>query len=272
MATQAEWTPDKIRRFWDHYGQRTELHEEYFSYQVGKGIVNFLGMSGKMVPGMKLLDLGCGPGFLLQELLAGPYECWGFEYSEQTAKLVNEKFRSFGNWRGAFASETIPVPCPDGLFDFVSCIETLEHLRDDMLPEYLLEIRRLLKTKGFALFSVPYAEDLSRNHIYCPFCDSVFHKVQHLRSFTIESLSGLMERHGFRTLFCDRLDFGVFQQRMPNWDQINISSIRKWTKIATCQVLSGLFPRSFRDGKLLRLFSGHGPHLGALVEPDPGKP
>lgn len=270
MPSQAEWTPEKIRSFWNYYGQRIDLHNEYFSYEVGKGIVNFLGISGKMTPGMKLLDLGCGPGFLLQELLVRPYECWGFDYSDQTVKLVNERFRSSRNWRGAFASETIPVPFPDGLFDLVICVETLEHLRNETLSEYLVEIRRLLNRTGFALFTVPYEEDLSRGLTYCPFCDTEFHRVQHLRSFTIESLLALMDRHGFRPIFCDRLDFGLFQKYIPSWDQANISSVLGSSKIKACKFLSALFPRSFRDGKLLRLFSGRGDHLCALVEPKSG--
>jgi SAM-dependent methyltransferase len=265
MATQAEWTPDKIRDFWNYYGQRIDLHDEYFSYQVGKGIVTFLGISGKMVPGMKLLDLGCGPGFLLQELLSCPYECWGFDYSDQTVKLVNEKFQSFKNWRGAIASDTIPVPFPDGNFDLVACVETLEHLQDDVLFEYLKEVQRLLNINGFALFTVPYEEDLSRNRTYCPFCDTEFHKVQHLRSFTAQSLSALMESHGFRVIYCDRLDFRAFQMRMPSWGNINMVSLWGWSKIAAVKAISAIFPRSFQNGKLLRLFSGRGPHLCALV-------
>ena len=264
-----QWTAATIGRFWEHYGTRTDLRSEYFTYQVGNGIVSFLTFAGRLKPGLLVLDYGCGPGFLVEKLLAKDVRCYGLENSPRAVELVNQKFRKNPNWMGAMEVSEPPAPFPDRTFDVITCLETLEHLLDDRLPLVVEEIHRLLKPGGVALFTTPNNEDLLRSHVYCPFCETSFHKVQHVRSFSDESMRVLLESHGFRTLFCRGINFDAFQRRpsLRKWKDLSLREIGKWLRSRTNVVLDRMAKKPFPYGRdfNIRLEDGDH-HLCALVE------
>lgn len=207
----AEWSHESIRRFWNYHGQKQQVETEYFSYQVGDALLNLLVRAKAFSKEWNVLDFGCGPGFLLERFLRKGNSCYGFDFSNRTVEKVNEKFSPRQNWKGAVSASELPIGYETGFFDLVTCIETVEHLLEDMIPTTLKEIHRLLKPSGIALFTTPAQEDLSQSHIYCPFCDHEFHKVQHVRSFTPESMTGLLTRHGFKVIYCESIDLFELQ-------------------------------------------------------------
>src|SRR5439155_25597686 len=101
---------------------------------------------------------------------------------------MNNKYHEFANWMGATTFTQPPSPYQAESFDLVICLETLEHLLDDTISAIISEIYGLLKPGGAALFTTPNNEELSRNFVYCPFCQTEFHQVQHVRSFSEGSL------------------------------------------------------------------------------------
>jgi SAM-dependent methyltransferase len=268
-AKPGQWTPATIGLFWENYGARTDLRSEYFTYQVGNGIVGFLAFAGRLTPEMVALDYGCGPGFLIEKLLARKVRCHGVENSPNAVEVVNQKFADNPNWMGALEVRDPPAPFPDESFDLVTCLETLEHLLDDRLPVVIQEIRRLLKPRGVALFTTPNNEDLLRSHVYCPFCETSFHRVQHVRSFTESSMKDLLASHGFRTLFCRGINFDAFQRRpsLRQWRDLSLSEIGRWIQSRTNTMLDRIAPRPFPNGRDFNSRLSQGSHhLCALVE------
>ena len=85
-------------------------------------------------------------------------------------------------------------------------LETVEHLPDTKLLPTLGEIRRILKTDGVLICSTRNEENLLKNKVLCPDCGCVFHRMQHVRSFSAEILTKSMEGCGFKTIYCN----GVF--------------------------------------------------------------
>lgn len=263
---QFMWTPDLINKYWNYISQRRDLYPEYFSYQVGNGICNFL-VESKMFEAKKnVLDYGCGPGFLLENLLNRDAVCHGFDFSEKSVELVNIKFNGRKNWNKAVFSKSLPMPYEDDTFDIITCIETLEHLLDNMIPSTLNEIKRLLKPNGVALFTTPNEENLCNNYIYCPFCNAEFHKVQHVRSFSKDTLKDLLESFGYKVLFCNNLNFKDFQKTPMNWKSVSIEKIRDCCKDHSDRLLDLLSKRQFPEGRYLQSRINKGPHLCALVK------
>lgn len=100
--------------------------------------------------GTRVLDIGCGEGVLVAE------------YRDRLAiEGIDSNYSSEYVRHGA-ATE---LPAESGTVDCVLCLDVLEHLSYDDQPVALAEMRRVLKTGGEALLSLPNLAHLqSRVH------------------------------------------------------------------------------------------------------------
>jgi 2-polyprenyl-3-methyl-5-hydroxy-6-metoxy-1,4-benzoquinol methylase len=184
------WDAESIRRFWDRQATDSVLSANYFGRAFAGAISNVLRTE---LRGEHVLDFGCGPGFVSERLLADGLTVTAVDQSPDSVAAAEERCSGVG-WRGAHVGSG---DLPKEAFDGVICIETIEHLDDDALGEVLAEIRRLLRPGGVVLFTTPNDEDLSASLAYCPFCDTEFHAVQHVRSWTPESVTAALVSAGF---------------------------------------------------------------------------
>ena len=268
----AEWSPERIRRYWNWLGHNPFNQATYFSFRVGRGVVRFLDAAG-ILRG-RVLDFGCGTGHLLKELLGRGLECYGADSSDEAVARVNKDFSAFANWRGAELTERFTTHHPDHFFDLVTCLETLEHLPEESAASLFRELRRILKPGGMLFLTVPFAEDLERETIYCPFCQSLFHRWQHMNSFSREKLEALIVRQGLRAELCDTIDFEQFQLdfKFPRLTLLNLSNLRIWLRFSAGRVLDRLMPRPFPGARTTRFRLGRSrhTHLFAIVRMIPG--
>jgi ubiquinone/menaquinone biosynthesis C-methylase UbiE/acyl carrier protein len=103
--------------------------------------------------GMRVLDCGCGPGYVLEKLhgLYPAMECTGIEVDEQLVAVANRNVAEKNLYRcQIFQQSVTAMELPDDSFDFVIARLVLEHLPNPMLA--LKEVLRVLKTGGTALF------------------------------------------------------------------------------------------------------------------------
>ena len=103
------------------------------------------------VSGLVVLDAGCGPGFLLRDLLhGGAAGVVGIDISPTMLEISRERLGS-----EVELIETnlgAPLPLDDDSFDLVVSSLALDYVRDWSVP--LSEFRRVLKPKGRLVFSV----------------------------------------------------------------------------------------------------------------------
>ncbi len=100
----------------------------------------------------KILDVGCGTGFLTNEMknmYPEAYVC-GIDISQ---KALTQARREYKNVRFIYTDVAKELPFPDNHFDLVVSGEHIEHLVDTDI--YLSEINRVTKTGGQLILTTP---------------------------------------------------------------------------------------------------------------------
>lgn len=211
---EIDWTPEKVKRLWDFYGASDGHADTYFARSSGDRVValarRLAGLSGRV------LDFGCGPGHLVEHLLAGSgaSSVAGLDFSSASVEEANRRLHAEPRFEGAVAVETLPSAFAAESFDAVFAVEVVEHLEDDQLSEFLGEARRVLRPEGSLVLTTPNEEQLAAQKVCCPECGCIFHKWQHVRSWSAASLSATLEEHGFRTVATRRTCFGSLPRRL----------------------------------------------------------
>lgn len=121
---------------------------------------NIVTCSIKPFPGMKVLDIGCGPADILDYLPDVDY--WGFDINEE---YIHEAQEKFGN-RGNFQCKQIQLADLTDLpsFDVVLAIGLLHHLDDTMAKAFFQLALKALRKEG-RLLTVDPCLDPSQNPI-----------------------------------------------------------------------------------------------------------
>ena len=194
------WTPQKAEQFWNYFSSDPKFSEQYFSNHSGALLLEYLSTLVKFEG--RVLDYGCGLGYLVGHLLNRGTACEALDFSERSIKLVLQKFERHPLFRGATVANTVPTPLPDKSIDVLVSVEMVEHLFDEHLAPTFKEFHRLVRPGGTLIVTTPHDEDLAASRVLCPDCGACFHQYQHLRSWTADSLRQALESNGFETVTC----------------------------------------------------------------------
>jgi SAM-dependent methyltransferase len=179
---KVEWDDQKIAEFWN--AASDVWSEKFFSHGAGGA---FLEIAKKHL-GRHVLDVGCGDGFLVQEMRRRGYEAIGADLAPgedpNLFKIPGTELEKLGIER----------------FDSAVSLETFEHMLPEKLVPTLCSIARVLKPGGKLIFTVPFEENLQEEACVCPDCHALFHRWQHQQAFTRESLSALLKSAGFEPI------------------------------------------------------------------------
>jgi 2-polyprenyl-3-methyl-5-hydroxy-6-metoxy-1,4-benzoquinol methylase len=192
------WTDELIQRFWDAVG-RTSLDELSFGKLAGPRLVDLL--SEYLSPGTVVCDYGAGGGHLARLLIEHGFPTAIYEPSRQRAEKLSRELDSLEGFLGVASGEA------HDKFNVVIMSEVVEHLPDGVLRRALERAAALLVPGGKLVITTPNNESLEQGSVYCPRCNSFFHRWQHLRSFTTQSLADLLERNGFKAESIGLVDF-----------------------------------------------------------------
>jgi 2-polyprenyl-3-methyl-5-hydroxy-6-metoxy-1,4-benzoquinol methylase len=203
------WTPEAVARYWDYVSSRDDLADQYFAKQVGAGVAGYLGSEVELA-GAVVLDYGCGPGHLVDHLIARGARVYGADLSAASVFAAHARLADNASWGGGAVIRRGELPFDDSVFDVVLSVETIEHVLDDELSDLFREIRRVVRPSGAAVFTTPNDEDLKTGMNFCPGCGAEFHRWQHVRSWNRETLSVALNEAGFSVMICSALDFRDF--------------------------------------------------------------
>lgn len=203
------WTKENIAFFWDFFSSVPKSREEYFSWNVGAGLVRFV--SGRIPLRGLAVDVGCGPGFLLDQLLGAGVACKGVDISPDSVAALARRIGTHALFRGASVGGATATGLATGEADTLFLVEVLEHLLPEDLGAALDEMHRALAPGGHLVVTVPNDEDLARSELACPECGCVFHRWQHVGSFSRRSLPELLAAHGLTPVHVAEVDLGLWQ-------------------------------------------------------------
>jgi len=151
----------------------------------------------RLPPG-RILDAGCGLGFLLSGL-NDKYEKHGVEVSKFAA-------RQAGKWGKIHCGDLHSADYPDEHFDVIVLYHVIEHIAEPVAT--ILEIKRILKKGGYLVLGTPdfdsgCARRFGRNY-------RLLHDQSHVSLFTNESMRRFLRDYGFEIEY---VDYPFFETR-----------------------------------------------------------
>lgn len=227
---ELEWTQDLVAKFWNY---ESHFPERYFTHTHGDEILR------KFHPYLKecdtILDYGCGAGHLLDKLLIRGCRAAGLDFSQESVAAVARRFAGRENFLGAFQPGDLHQAGRQ--FDAILVLEVIEHLNDDALNTLLADVHRILKSGGIVIFTTPNDEKLENDRIFCPSCEKVFHRWQHVRSWSETVLRQYLEERGFEVSDSFATDFNEKRRRKKR-------SLVKKCKALWARLVNGATPKT----------------------------
>lgn len=140
-----------------------------YAFRVRKErLLELLDASSERVQGRRVLDVGCGPGLLVPDLLSRGFDFWGVDAAPN---MIKECQANFGNLPAAHFSvgDAVHLDFPEGSFDMVICAGVIDHIRD--YRQAIAEMLRVLRVGGILLVAFPNVVSPVawwRNHAFYP--------------------------------------------------------------------------------------------------------
>jgi 2-polyprenyl-3-methyl-5-hydroxy-6-metoxy-1,4-benzoquinol methylase len=203
------WTREKASRFWSFIAARVEVDQSYFSYAAGDEVIAEARRHGVPLRG-RVLDFGCGQGYLMAHLLRRGIACEGADFDQVALAATERRVAARPGFRGTTLITSLPSALPASSYDVVFLLETIEHLIGSELLNTLAEMRRILRAGGWLVITTPNAENLEASKMLCPDCGAIFHAVQHVSSWTAARVREVTAEAGFTTIACEPVTFGRF--------------------------------------------------------------
>jgi SAM-dependent methyltransferase len=153
----------------------------------------------KFKPEGRVLDVGCGTGSFLLQMIEKGYEVYGQDISKTTCDILRSRV-------GAQCFDAPLEKCNfrSGFFDIITLWHVLEHVED---PNTLLtEVHRILKPEGLLVIEVPNYNSIVVKLFgrYSSFLGTPLH----LYSFSVRTLEMILIKNGF---LCVRSIFPILR-------------------------------------------------------------
>ena len=149
---------------------------------------------GSLAPAERALDLGIGDG-----RLAAAIETAHLTGADVSQVALDRARKRVAGAELVLVNPDEPLPFGDNEFDLVTCIETIEHVRDVQLA--FSEIRRVLRPGGRLAMTTPAS---SRWRVMLHGIEPPFSP--HVRSFTRRTLRDVLEGMGFQILSLETVE------------------------------------------------------------------
>jgi SAM-dependent methyltransferase len=147
LATPANRRPDSLVAMnSDELDAMIATDDRHWWYRGRRRILRATLDSLELPAPCRILDAGCGSGRTLDEL-AGYGDACGVDVSPAAVSATRARGHE------AHVGSVEDLPLPDASFDLVTCLDVIEHTRDDRRT--LHELRRVTRPGGALLLTVP---------------------------------------------------------------------------------------------------------------------
>lgn len=200
------WDDVKVARLWGYFGKNASLKDQYFTNLVGGNVLKYLTKYVK-IKNKEVLDYGSGPGHLLGHIVKMnlPIRYSALDNSKESIERLNKLYSSSSQFKKSYYVESFPTNIQDK-FDLIISCEVIEHLEDHHLQSMINEFKNMLNPGGVVMITTPNNENLDALKVICPECGCIYHRVQHVRSWNVQSMTKYMEGHGFTTVKVEALN------------------------------------------------------------------
>lgn len=192
MRKDIVWDASKVALFWRSYLENPKNHGAWMSEGSGVAIARKMIdiLPSKFLSSPKsICDWGCGTGNFAKVFVSKGHKVFGLDQEDIVSQIPPDL--------GGFVAISDSSKIDDEKFDLIYALEVIEHIIDSEIQKTFSEWRRLLKKSGYLLLTTPNDENLEENSVLCPNCETYFHSVQHVRSFSPGSISNMLEENGF---------------------------------------------------------------------------
>lgn len=156
----AKELPVDYARIYDHV---YECNENYTLSHTSPGLrTALMNANDILTAGRRHLDVGAGPGYLVETLSMPPFRklSQGIEISAAAVKMAEERL---GTGKVRLVENAKDWPLEDSGFDLITCFDVLEHLEPADIVKMVEEIRRVGDTGSIALFNISLRDTNSRD-------------------------------------------------------------------------------------------------------------
>lgn len=108
--------------------------------------LRFLELTGRLRPGVRILEIGCGRGPMISALRERGLDVVGIDHDEALQRSWDHRGR-------VCVATGTALPFPERCFDLVLSFDVLEHIADS--DAHLEEVRRVLRRPGYYLLQTP---------------------------------------------------------------------------------------------------------------------
>ena len=213
---------------WKNFGTMSPSSLKFFSYSCSDEIVKRL---QQLVPsGSHIVDYGGGAGLMTGALPDAEFRVCFVDHSPDSITEVVHKYQDRPGFLDAYHvddSNTLEPPA-----DAVLMLELIEHLYDEPLNLAVQQAGKMLGPSGKIFITTPNDEDLDEGQIYCPQCDHVRHRWQHVRKWDSDSLKKFLIEKNFDVESIDAVHM-LDNIKTRGTLRLLINEFKKFVKIVT---------------------------------------
>jgi len=151
----------------------------------------------------KLLDVGCGIGYFLDEAKKRGWDVHGTEYTDKAIAICKAKGINMKQ------GKLDPALYKEGMFDIVTSFEVIEHINNPQ--EEVQNIRTLLRSGGLFYVTTPNFNAIERYLLKEKY--NVIQYPEHLSYYTKKTLHYLLSHNGFRKKKLQTTGFSITRIR-----------------------------------------------------------
>lgn len=154
-----------------------------------------------------ILDVGCHSGTFTKKIIEKleNKQIYGVDISRRAIELAKKRI-SYGHFEVVDAGQ---LPFTENFFEAIFCLEVLEHV--DNPKKVLLEINRVLKKGGYAIFLVPSDNKLFKIVWFLWTLYYPVWKHAHVQSFSGSILENFISNTGFKIEEVENFNLGMLK-------------------------------------------------------------